>query len=69
MYERIVILDARPDLENGGLAAVTLGFFDAKGTEQLRVPEVSGKLFPADAKKKDSLVFTKYGRFDVIRRQ
>lgn len=68
MYERIVILEARPDLEEGGLSAVTLGFFDSKGIEQLRVPEVSGKLFPPDAKKKDSVIFTRYGRLDLLRR-
>lgn len=66
MYERIIILDAVTDITTGGFKTVTLGFFDENGVEQFRVPQVSGKLIANNARKKDSLILTPYGKLKKV---
>jgi hypothetical protein len=59
MYAKIVVLKIQPDTENGGAKSVVIGLFDEKGTLQLEIPRVSGKLFPPDIGTAKSLVFCK----------
>lgn len=59
MYAKLIILRVKPDLISGGAESVTIGFFDEKGILQLEVPRVSGRLFPSDVRKGQSVDFLK----------
>lgn len=57
MYARIAVLKRKADDFSGGAETVTIGFFDAKGTLQLQVPQISGELFPKDVVAGKSVIF------------
>jgi hypothetical protein len=57
MYSKIVILKMEPDKINGGAETVVLGFFDRNGVLQIEIPRVSGKLFPSNIARGQSVVF------------
>lgn len=67
MYDKIVVTRKITD-SNGNTLAVTLGFFDARGILQLEVPQISGKLFPADVRINKSVVFNHPARISEIKK-
>lgn len=68
MYTRIAILRKKEDTINGGAETVTIGFFDSRGTLQLEVPQVSGKLFPNDIATGKSVIFTYPAKITEIKK-
>ena len=66
MYSKIAISEVFPDTEHGGAKSVTIILFDERGREQLRIPNISGRIFPKDITKGKEVIFTKPGNIFSI---